>query len=244
MLAPVTEIFSSAQGEGLFLGCRQVFIRFGGCNLNCRYCDTASGVKEFCRIESEPGKRNFIYKKNPLTVEDASFAAGALELAGHHSVSLTGGEPLLHYGFIRELAPLLKGTREGIYLETNGTLAGELSAIIDCIDMVAMDIKLPSAAGTAELWDEHRLFLKAAARKRVFVKIVVVKETSGEEIERVTRLIGDINVRIPLVIQPAALNGKISSVPAGHLVFMQGIALKKLADVRIIPQVHKIMGLL
>ncbi|MDX9694125.1 MAG: 7-carboxy-7-deazaguanine synthase QueE, partial [Methanothermobacter sp.] len=40
MRAPIMEVFSSIQGEGLLVGCRQIFIRFAGCNLNCKYCDT------------------------------------------------------------------------------------------------------------------------------------------------------------------------------------------------------------
>ncbi|MCL5059022.1 MAG: 7-carboxy-7-deazaguanine synthase QueE, partial [Actinobacteria bacterium] len=41
MKAAVREIFSSVQGEGPYVGTRQIFIRFDGCNLSCRYCDTA-----------------------------------------------------------------------------------------------------------------------------------------------------------------------------------------------------------
>ena len=36
----IKEIFTSIQGEGLFIGYKQLFIRFCGCNLSCNYCDT------------------------------------------------------------------------------------------------------------------------------------------------------------------------------------------------------------
>ena len=38
--AIIKEIFSSIQGEGPYIGEKQLFIRFCGCNLNCAYCDT------------------------------------------------------------------------------------------------------------------------------------------------------------------------------------------------------------
>ena len=39
-IAKISEIFDSIQGEGPYVGCRQIFIRFCGCNILCDYCDT------------------------------------------------------------------------------------------------------------------------------------------------------------------------------------------------------------
>ena len=38
--APVMEVFCSIQGEGLWVGQPQTFLRLRGCPLRCRYCDT------------------------------------------------------------------------------------------------------------------------------------------------------------------------------------------------------------
>jgi organic radical activating enzyme len=245
MKYPVIEIFSSVQGEGPYVGSRQIFIRLYGCNLSCSYCDTVSAEMPFnCRVEKTPGKRDFIQYANPLSLEDIAEAATALKLSQHDSVSLTGGEPLLYPSLIKDLAPLLKGTRRGIYLETNGTLPDSLAEVISLIDIVAMDIKLPGSTGSAPFWIQHARFLKIASAKNTFVKVIVDENTSLEEIKTVAELIKSTAPGIALVIQPVSVRGAINKMPAAHLLELQETALEIIADVRVIPQMHRIIGFL
>ena len=59
MKSNLIEVFSSIQGEGKYVGCRQLFVRFSGCNLNCQYCDTTFSHNNFekCKIEKVAGQR-------------------------------------------------------------------------------------------------------------------------------------------------------------------------------------------
>ncbi|MCK5661099.1 MAG: 7-carboxy-7-deazaguanine synthase QueE, partial [Methanosarcinales archaeon] len=64
----IYEIFNSIQGEGPYVGMRQVFVRFCGCNLACEYCDTYESRKDVisnCSVEKVPGSRIFSKIENP-----------------------------------------------------------------------------------------------------------------------------------------------------------------------------------
>jgi Pyruvate-formate lyase-activating enzyme len=78
---------------------------------------------------------------------------------------------------LKEILRLLKNQGIKTYLETNGSLANEFSEVKDDIDIVAMDIKLPSSTRDRTLWQEHKRFLSEAKGKDVFVKIVVCEST-------------------------------------------------------------------
>lgn len=240
-LAHLIEIFSSVQGEGPLVGCRQIFLRFAGCNLTCDYCDTPGNVPLHCRWEKRPGTHDFILLSNPLTPEEVALKVGELNPAAHHSISLTGGEPLLHTTFLLELIPLIQGTRQGIYLETNGTLPAMLEQVLPMVDIISMDIKLPETAGIQPCWQEHREFLALARQKYVFVKLVVDEKTKPGEIEQSLQLILSVG-DIPLVIQPVTPPGGKPRMAPEKLLAFQAQALERLTDVRIIPQTHKFLG--
>lgn len=235
------EVFASIQGEGPYVGQRHTFVRFGGCNLECAYCDTAAARNPdpgACRIEQLPGCGVFEDIPNPV---DSSRIAVACRELGSKTVALTGGEPLLQADFLSDLLRQLKHAQFRTYLETNGTLPHELRIVVDNCDVVAMDIKLPSASGAETDWDVHGRFLGMASRSKVFVKCVVARETTEDEVRRAAEVVASVDVSIPLVLQPVSGS---SPVPGAELMALQSVALKKLEDVRVIPQCHRVLGLL
>ncbi len=222
MKGKIAEVFESIQGEGLYLGERQLFVRFFGCNLKCKFCDTR--LDKFDEYEPEDLLRELKQYKER-----------------YHSVAFTGGEPLLQKDFLREAAKLTQKHKFTNYLETNGTLAEELEEVIDFLDIVAMDLKLPSSTQMQGFWDAHRRFLKVASRKEVFLKIVICHSTQEKDLHHALGLIREVHRAAVLVLQPNAQEDSVT-------------LRKKLADYRdisgnnsvtacVIPQVHKIAGL-
>lgn len=102
----VVEHFISINGEGRRAGELSLFIRFAGCNLNCRYCDTKWANRTDVSYESYTVEELFRLIKN----------------SGVKNVTLTGGEPLL-----QEDIPILLNMLRGesalrIEIETNGSV--------------------------------------------------------------------------------------------------------------------------
>lgn len=245
--AGLTEIFSSIQGEGDLIGRRQIFIRFKGCNLACEYCDTNVGNNEdVCSMERTPGRRDFLEIASPVPMQTVVELLQRWESGwpnNHHSISLTGGEPLLHVNLLVAWLPRLRQILP-IHLETNGVLHFALTRVISQVDTISMDIKLPSSAGVTDLWDDHRRFLELAVQKDVSVKIVVNSATEHWEIKRAAAIIKTVAENVPLIIQPETaedLSIRISSI---GLLELQEIAAGIIPDVRIIPQTHRFIGLL
>ena len=214
----VREVFTSIQGEGRYVGYKQIFIRFCGCNLDCSFCDTDFDVKN----------------AKEYTVEDLIDLINTHKDC--HSVSLTGGEPLLHAGFLKnflQLCPL------PVYLETNATLVGEVKEVIDYIDYISADIKLPSCTGGNQLWDEHNSFFEATSHKDLFAKIVFDSNITEEEIINCCKL--GAKYGIELILQPMMI-GNDSSVDTKFIQDVFDRFLIKYKKVRVIPQVHKYLN--
>ena len=237
---PVVEIFSSIQGEGPFVGVRQVFFRLPHCNLNCPYCDTIISTPTEARIEKVPGTQVFTYIPNPLDCNNILKIIEEYDLGIHHSISITGGEPLLWSSELKLLLPMLKERGLKIYLETNGTLATRLLDIIDYIDIVSMDIKLPYGSG--QFWDEHTKFLQLSSTKEVFVKIVLDAQAGLASLRTARDLIANVDIDTLTILQPVTPYGGLKSPSAKQMLEWQQYFLGRLKNVRVIPQTHVFMG--
>lgn len=245
--AHIHEIFSSFQGEGLYIGERQIFLRFLMCNMNCAYCDSSDALvpQKTFRVEGSPGKKDFKTYNNPATIDQIS---GFIDVFNsqkglHQGVSLTGGEPLLQVDLLKGLIPKIKGKGLKIYLETNGTMPERLSEIIDLVDIVAMDIKLPSMTGAPDRLQEHKKALEVAGPADVFVKVVFGRESKPMEIENASKAVAEISADIPLVLQPVTPVREIKHGPTPEqMISFHAIAKRHLKSVRVIPQVHKLLG--
>ena len=208
----IDEIFTSIQGEGLYCGVRQVFVRFSGCNLRCAYCDTPSSHSnpKVCNIELEPGTLRFAEEPNPVSYDTFLKYMEILNRYRNHSISITGGEPLLQGKFLRKVLPELKKKGHTIFLETNGTQADQLKKLLPYIDIISMDIKLPSVARLGEMWYDHEDFLQQARDTELFVKIVLGNAMNPIDLEKACKLVAKFSPHIPVILQPKTeLDGSI-----------------------------------
>lgn len=218
--ALIKEIFTSIQGEGLYVGEKQLFIRFSGCNLKCSYCDTdhsEAGAKEYTIDE--------LYE--------------VIQAYSPETISLTGGEPLLWAGFLEDFLEKYNIKLGKIYLETNGTLYKEFQQIVRFVDIISMDIKLKSACDCKFNFEDVEKFTNTAASSaciRAFLKVVFDKNITDEEIEKCTKLAQKYSLEI--VLQP--------KMPLDETFKIEDVFEKfyaKHKHIRLIPQTHKMLNI-
>ena len=238
------------------MGARQIFVRFYGCHRRCAYCDSPETVTAWqpagyqpatFRLEQTPGRRDFKDALNPVSVDTLVDLFGEMDQPRglHHSVSLTGGEPLLHAPFLRELLPSIEHLGLKTYLETAGDLYHELELLLPWLDIAAMDIKLPSVTGNEAAWGQHRNFLRTCVDNEVevFAKVIVSAQTREEDLLQAVKLVAEVAPSTLFVLQPMTPFGKAQNPPgAAQLLDWQKLARAHLPNIRVIPQAHKMMG--
>ena len=231
MKAPVIEIFSSFQGEGLLIGERQIFVRFAGCNLNCNYCDTNDSKSE------SSGKL--------MTPQQVSDEINKLLTPDCRTISFTGGEPSLYPDFISEVS---KDFDLKIMLETNGTLPENID-LIDRLDIVSLDIKLPEhfngefdeSIFLNEIKSLNLLILKSI---NVYCKVVILPSTKIKSFKGVVEKLSE-NIsnksNLQIIIQPSSPLSEWKDLNFKLFEFSEIVG--QYFEVSTIPQIHKILDI-
>ena len=247
--ARLVEVFSAIQGEGLNVGTRQIFIRFAICDLRCDYCDSAHTwvAPSAYRVEAHPGLRDFKVYSNPVELTTLLEFVERQNVPGlHDSISLTGGEPLLHAPFLKEFLPEVRSlTNLPIYLETGGHRPEQLLTILPYLDSVGMDLKLPSVSGESH-WQEHAKFLQSCydSQTEVFVKIIISSQTDIAELERAAFLVAAVSPEIIIYLQPVTpleVGEPMFAPNPEQVLSWQALMKKWLKQVRVVPQTHKML---
>lgn len=232
--APIIEIFSSIQGEGLFIGERQIFVRFAGCNLRCSYCDTDFRNDENTKIMTTDEVIAYI-KKNLDFDYDL-----------HKTVVFTGGEPLLHTDFIKKIATKIHDNLQmNIMLETNGTLPENLLEVINFIDIISADFKFAKYSLEPQHFASLQ-FMKILQKYKKFfyIKLVCDETLCLEEFKAGIDDIYKIANDAIIIIQPIMNSERIIYSERFNEFFK--ISLKKFKDkgaVLFLPQIHKFLGI-
>jgi len=242
----VSELFVSFQGEGVHAGRRQLFVRLGGCPLRCRYCDEPESLVPVaeCRILGPDGTRR---RANPLTPAalDAEVSALAGAAPPLHALAVTGGEPLAQADFLASWLALRSGSLP-VLLETAGVLPARLGRVLPWIAIVSFDVKCPSNTGERARWDEHEACFRTAtaAGCEVYVKMPVDEGTAPEEVERGARLVAEAAPGAPLFLTPLTEpTTPRLTIGAERLERLHAVASRVHPDARVLPQLHKVLGI-
>ncbi|WP_456452016.1 7-carboxy-7-deazaguanine synthase QueE [Thermococcus sp.] len=209
----MAEVFNSWQGEGgsvsgSAFGRRQIFVRFAGCDLHCRWCDSreyidASRVSRW-RCEVEPFTGKFEYLPNPASLDDVINAVLRIDTGDIHSISYTGGEPTLQIKPLKALMERMKELGFSSFLETHGGLPELIREVATLTDYASVDIKDETARATDDwrglvLREVESIKILRKAGAEVYAKLVVTSETRLENVRWYAELLKGL---APLVIQP------------------------------------------
>ena len=231
MKAPIIEIFSSFQGEGLLIGQRQIFVRFAGCNLNCNYCDTNDSKSE------KSGKL--------MTPEMVTEEINKILTPDCKAISFTGGEPSLYPDFINEVG---KNFNLSIMLETNGTLPDNID-LLNKLDIVSLDIKLPEHFDgdfDEEIFLNEIKSLNLLREKsiNVYCKVVILPSTKIKSFKEVVEKLSE-NIssksNLKIIIQPSSPLGEWKNI--NYKLFEFSEVVGQYFEVSTIPQIHKILDI-
>lgn len=226
----INEVFHSVQGEGLYAGARQLFIRLAGCSVGCDYCDTEFGAPRYIDVYGK-------VMPNPAEPADlfVNVCAGA-DLSLFHSISFTGGEPTEQLDFLTETATLFKQSGCRIFLETSGYKHAELKSLQPLFDIFSIDIKL-----CRKDWRDNLAkllpVLKFLGDDKYYLKAVFDEENTETELTEAARILKNAGVR-SVFAQSVDNKANFNRIDKVQMLFS-----KEGVEMFYRPQIHRFLGI-
>ncbi|HYY50014.1 MAG TPA: 7-carboxy-7-deazaguanine synthase QueE [Nitrososphaeraceae archaeon] len=231
----LSEIFTSIEGEGILIGTKTLFIRMAGCHLGCIWCDTGYA------LPLNSGKEYTLGHVKDMISNELR--------PNTYKANFTGGEPLLQHYAVANLARFIKDKGLKTYLESSCFDSHRFEKVLPFIDICKIEFKMrDSKAVDSEHHDRllinerECLDLSIECSKTTYIKVVV---TASSSIGEFRNLLQDVFTHIEtrdlagFIIQPSSAMDEPS---LKKLLMFYDAVYPIYHNVRIIPQLHKLMG--
>lgn len=220
----ISEIFGpTIQGEGALIGQPTIFVRTGGCDYRCHWCDTLHAVDSDYRREWTPMRA-----KDILT--EIEGLSGGVPLM----VSLSGGNPA-----IQPLGALIKSGRKKGYrfaLETQGSIA---QAWFSELDILTLSPKPPSSGMDVDFDMLDACVAAAGPHVQVSLKFVIADEADYAFARSVSSRYSDLPVYLqPCNSAPPPQHVEQAGLRADMLRLIEMTLEDRWFNVHILPQLH------
>lgn len=229
------EIFTSVEGEGILFGTKTLFVRLAGCPFTCFYCDT----KESLPLDSG----------EEFSIEDACKLIDNNLKEKTFKVNFTGGDPLIQHRAVAELAKHVQSKKIPTYLESSCFDSDRFKQVLPFIDIVKIEFKTRDSSFVDskhyEILIENAtkcLKLSISAKKITYIKIVVSSKTKLDDFTFLVEKIFDIVSKDDIdgfIIQPTF---GVAEPSLDLLLKLYDIVYPYYIDVKVVPQLHKLIG--
>ena len=231
----LSEIFTSIEGEGILFGTKTMFVRLAGCPFRCHWCDTPYALPMDSGIE--------------YSIEEVKEIISKSLQPNTYKINFTGGEPLVQYESVIELAKFVRQKGLRVYLESSCYDVVRFAKVLPYIDICKVEIKLRDSKIVNEkqysnlLKNEQECLRQAInSRKTTYIKVVVTNSSNLKEFKEIVREVFRIAKPSELagfIIQPSY---RIDEPTLDVLFGFYDTVYPMYDQVRVIPQLHKIIG--
>jgi 7-carboxy-7-deazaguanine synthase len=226
----ISEIFGpTIQGEGALIGRPTVFVRTGGCDYHCSWCDTLHAVE-----------RSFRGDWREMTAEEILAQVNILTNGRPLTISLSGGNPAMQP--LGGLLTLGKAAGYTFLLETQGSIAREWFADLD---ILTVSPKPPSSGMTTD-WQKLQACIDAAGTTSVALKMIILDEADFNYARQVSARFPHLPVYLqPCNPAPSKKSGEVETDLQAMAARLRWLVDRVLAaawyEARVLPQLHVLL---